>query len=280
MDVIYGFMDVILPFSWAGHTFMKNAFLAVFLITPLLGMLGTMVVANRMAFFADSLGHSAFTGIALGVMLGLFSPRISLMIFSAVFALFIILIRRKSGTSTDTTISVFSSAAVALGIMLMSAGGGFNKYSVFLIGDLLSITADDLLALSIVFVVVVALWILFFNPLLLLSVNEQLAAGRGIKPWLAESVFALLLAVVVALSIEWVGILLINSLLVLPAAGAANIAVGVRKWQLYSVVIAVFSGITGLILAYYFDMAAGASIVLTAAAIFFVTFALRPFVRL
>ena len=175
MDLIYTAMNVLLPFEWASHAFMKNAFLAILMVTPLFGLLSTMVVSNRMAFFSDSLGHGAFTGIAIGVLFGSVSPLMSLLAFSVVFALFITYIKSKSTASTDTIIGVFSSTAIALGLMIMSYGGGFNKFSSFLIGDVLSITDDDLQALVIVFVLVIIAWALLFNRLLVLSINSSFA---------------------------------------------------------------------------------------------------------
>ena len=274
-ETIYSIMDFCLPFEWASHTFMKNAFLAVLMICPLFGILGTMVVAGRMAFFADSLSHSTFTGIALGALLHLSSPRISVVLFAVAFAVFITYIKRRSRASTDTVISVFSSAAVALGLMLMSQGGSFGKFSSFMIGDLLSINKTDLFSLLIVGLATGIIWLALFNPLLLVSVNESFAKSRGIKTVFVESLFAMTIAVVVAISIEWVGVLIINSLLVLPAAGAANVAIGVRQYHFFAVVIALFSGIVGLILAYYLGMAAGAVIALTAAMIFFATLGIK-----
>ncbi len=271
MDMIYGWMDVLLPFSWAGHTFMKNAFLAVLLVTPLFGLLSTMVVSNRMAFFADSLGHGAFTGIAVGVLVGFLSPLASLVIFSVLFAWFITYVKHKSHASMDTIIGVFSSTAIALGLMLMTQGGSFQKFSSYLIGDLLSIVPEDLAALSGVFCGVFLLWGWIFNRLLVMSINASFARSRGIHASVVEGAFAAALAVVVAISIQWVGILIINSLLVLPAAAARNLAQDVKHYHLYSVGIALFSGISGLILSYYINTAAGATIVVIAAAVFFLT---------
>lgn len=275
MENIYMLLEMLLPFEWVEHTFMKNAFLAVLLVTPLFGILSTMVVSNRMAFFSDSLGHGAFTGIALGAILGMGSPLASLIIFSLVFALLITYIKNNSRTSADTVIGVFSSTAVAVGLMLMSRGGGFNKFSSYLIGDILSITPEDLAALLLVFIVVVTAWAFLFNRLLVLSINASFAGSRGIHVFLTESFFAALLAVVVAVSIQWVGLLIINSLLVLPAAAARNAASGVKEYHLFSVGTAMISGVTGLISAYYFNMAAGAAIVAAAAVIFFATWMLR-----
>ena len=276
MDTIYSLMDAVLPFAWLGSNFMKNAFLAVLLVTPLFGLISTMVVSNRMAFFSDSLGHGAFTGIAIGVLLGSVSPLLSLVVFSVVFALFITYIKNKSTASTDTIIGVFSATAIALGLMIMSHGG-FNKFSSFLIGDILSITPDDLSALAVVFVLGLIAWGLLFNQLLVLSINSSFARSRGIPAFWIESAFASLLAVVVSISIQWVGILIINAMLVLPAAGARKIANNVKQYHLFSVLIAMFSGFLGLMLAYYFDMAAGATIVVISSVLFFLTLLLKPY---
>ena len=275
MAVIYDILDVILPFSWLDYNFMKNAFLAVLLITPLFGILSTMVVSNRMAFFSDSLGHGAFTGLAIGSLVGIFSPLVSLVGFSILFALLITYIKNNSSASTDTIIGVFSSTGIAAGLMMMSYGGGFNKYSSYLIGDILSITPDDLISLMGVFALVLLVWGWLFNRLLVLSINSSFARSRGINTVMAEGIFASVVAVVVAISIQWVGLLIINSLLVLPAASARNITSSVKEYHLVSVLCAMISGISGLVLAYYYNMAAGATIVVIAALIFFVTLVLK-----
>ncbi len=276
MELLYALLGA-LPFDWLQHGFMKNAFLAVLLVTPLFGLLSTMVVSNRMAFFSDSLGHGAFTGLAVGVLLGWLSPLLSLVAFSVVFALLITYIKNRSSASTDTIIGVFSSTGIALGLMLMSRGGGFNKYSSYLIGDLLSISPEEIGSLFFVFLAVVLVWALVFNSLLVLSINASFARSRGVAAFLTEGLFASVLAVVVAVSIQWVGLLIINSLLVLPAAAARNIAQDVKSYHLLSVAVALFSGVAGLLLAYYCNMAAGASIVVVAAAVFFLTLLLKPY---
>jgi zinc transport system permease protein len=270
-DLWYGFIDFILPFQWTGHMFMKNALLAVLLVTPLFGILGTMVVSNRMAFFSDSLGHGAFTGIALGAMLGGIKPVWGATIFSVLFAITITLIKNKSKTSTDTVIGVFSSTAVALGLVIMSYGGSFNKFSSYLIGDLLSITSAEIAFLFLVFIAVIVLWIVSFNKVLVVSINQSLAASRGISTLASELLFTCAIAIVVTITIQWVGLLIINSLLVLPAASARNITNNVRQYHLVSVIIAVFSGITGLILSYYLNTSSGATIVLVSSVLFFLT---------
>lgn len=275
MELIYNVLDTLLPFAWMEYTFMKNALLAILLMTPLFGLLSTMVVSSRMAFFSDSLGHGAFTGIAIGALVGAFAPLTSLIIFSVLFALLITWIKHRTAASADTVIGVFSSTAIAVGLMIMSHGGGFSKFSPFLIGDILSITPVDLGGLLAVDTLVLLGWVLLFNRLLLLSVNPSLARSRSVSVIAVESMFAALLAVVVAVSIQWVGILIINALLVLPGAAARNLARSVKEYHLFAVMIALFSGMIGLFSAYYLGIAAGAAIVASAAVIFFLSLVVR-----
>ena len=210
MDALYAAMDALLPFQWLGYTFMKNALLALLLITPLFGLLGTMAVDNRMAFFSDALGHSALTGIAIGVVLGWQNQMASMLLFGILWAILITFVKHHSKMSADTIISVFSSTSIALGLVVLSRGGAFARYSSVLVGDVLSVTPGDLLALLITLLVTVAAWLLLFNPLMITSVNSPLARSRGIRSRLTEYGFTILVAVAVMMSIRWVGVLLIN----------------------------------------------------------------------
>ena len=274
MNVIYSVFSL-LPFSWADYKFMVNAFIAVVLIAPLMGILGTMAVNNKMAFFSDALGHSAFTGIALGVLLGIKNELISLVAFGVFVALVITRVKNKGHTSADTVISVFSSTSVALGLLVLSYGGSFSKYSAYLVGDILSITAKEILCLLITLVVVIIIWVLIYNKLLVISVNRELAASRGIKTSVCENIFVVVVAIVVMISIKWVGILLINSLLILPAAAARNVAKNSRQYLAVSVIFSLVSSVGGLLISFYGDTSAGATIVTVSAIIFFATYLLR-----
>ena len=279
LDVIYQVMESILPFSWIQYDFMKNALLAVLLITPLFGMIGTMVVDHKLAFFSDALGHSALTGIAIGVLLGVAEPMVAMTIFAVIFAILLAQIKRSKVSSSDTIISVFSSTAIALGLVLLSAGGKFSQYSNYLIGDILTIRPQELLILVAVLVAGIVFWLLFFNKLLILSVNSVLAKSRGIRVRFVETAFITLIAILVTVSIKWVGILIINSLLILPAAASRNISHNVRQYNGVAVLFSMVSGVAGLIISYYAGTAAGPTIVLVGAAIFFLTFAFKQSVR-
>jgi len=271
MESWYLIIDKILPFECLNHIFMKNALLAVLLITPIFGLLGTMIVNNRMAFFSDAIGHSALTGIAIGVMLGFKDPLLAMVIFSVLLGFAILKVKNANTASTDTIIGVFASAAVALGIVILSISGGFAKYSAYLIGDLLSVSSQNIIMIAIWLLLTLVLWVFIFNKLLLISVNRSLAKSRGINIKLFEYLFTLMVAVIATISIQWVGLLIINSLLVLPAAAARNISENTRQYQFYSVLISVFSGILGLILSYYLGTATSATIVLVCTVFFILT---------
>ncbi len=276
MEAIYGILDALLPLEAYRFTFMKNAFLAILLLTPMLGLLGTMAVNRQMAFFSDALGHSALTGIGLGIVLGMHSDLAAMLIFGIIWAVMICLIRQSGAASADTVISVFSSTSVAAGLLILSRGGQFAKYSSLLIGDVLAVTAQDLLYLLLALLGTAAVWIVLYNALLTTSVDPSLARSRGLHSRFIECVFVVLVAVAVMLSIRWVGVMLINALLILPAAAGRNIARTARQHALWSVLIALISGLVGLTLSYYLDTSAGASIVLTAALCYAVSLALRP----
>ena len=250
---------------------MKNSLIAIILITPILGLMSTLIVSNKMSFFADTLGHSALTGIALGAILGLSDPKISMILLGIAFAVLLVFAKSRQRASTDTTISVFSSTASALGIVLLSTGGEFSKYSSYLIGDFLSITQDDISLAAAVFLLIVLIWILFFNKICSVSINATLAKSHGINVKLYELLFSSLVAVVVMVSISWVGILIITSLLTLPAATARNVTTSIRSYTFVSVLLSLVCGVSGLILSFYVNAATGATIVLLLSACYFVS---------
>ena len=256
--------------------FMKNALLAILIMSPLFGLMSTMIVTGKMSFFSDALGHSAFTGIAIGCIFGIAAPTWVAVAFSIAFSLLFSFVRSRSSQAADTLIGVFSSTAVALGIFIATLGGGsFTKYNTYLIGDILSVTPAQIGTLGLILVAVVIFWVLFSNQLTLTAIHPQLASSRGIPVGLSQTLFTTAIAVVVTLSISSVGLLILNSLLVLPAASARNVARNLRQYHLFSVLFALVAGIGGLVISYYLGSSAGAAISLVLALIFAVSFCLR-----
>lgn len=275
MTLWYALCDA-LGAEFLSMNFMKNALLAVIVMAPLFGLLSTMIVTGKMSFFSDALGHSGFTGIAIGVLCGAALPIWWAVGLAVAFALLFSFVRSRSSQSADTIIGVFSSTAVALGIFIATMGGGsFTKFNKYLIGDILSVTPGEIGALALVLLAVAALWVLCSNQLILTAIHPQLASSRGVKTARNETFFTVVIAVVVTLAMSWVGLMVINSLLVLPAASARNVAKNVRQYHLFSVLSALLASVAGLILAYYLGCSAGATIALLLALFFAVTFALR-----
>ena len=275
MDLWYKFCEL-LPLEMLQWDFMKNAFLAILMMAPLFGLMSTMIVTGRMSFFSDALGHSAFTGIAIGCICGIAAPTWAAVIFSVVFALLFSFVRSRSNQAADTLIGVFSSTAVALGIFIATLNGSsFTKYNKYLIGDILSVTPGEIGALALAFVAVGIFWLVFSNRLTLSAIHPELASSRGFSPALSQGLFTAVIAVVVTLAISWVGRLILNSLLILPAAASKNVAKNLKQYHSLSVLFALIAGIGGLTISYYLGSSAGAAICLVLALLFAVSFCFR-----
>ena len=232
-----------------------------------------------MAFFSDALGHSALTGIAIGMLFGIANTNISMIIFAIVFSIILNYVKNKTSYGADTIISVFSSIAIALGLAILSSQGNFSKYSSYLVGDILGITTQEIIYLAIAFVVVVALWLILFNKIHTISINPSIAKSKGINVALIDNIFVIMISIMVMLSIRWIGILLINSLLILPAAASRNIATNIREYSGIAVLISLISGFGGLALSYYANIGAGPAIVIIAGIFYLITFAAKSKIK-
>ncbi len=275
MKIWYAICNAI-PLEMLQWDFMKNAVLAVLLMGPLFGLVSTMVVTGRMSFFSDALGHSAFTGIAIGCICGVAAPTWVAVAFSVGFSMLFSYVRSRSNQAADTLIGVFSSAAVALGIFIATLGGGsFTKYNRYLIGDILSVTGSELGMLALILVLTVVFWVLWGNRLTLVCIHPNLASSRGIPNSRVQTLFTAAIAVIVTLAISWVGLLILNSLLVLPGASARNVSRNLKQYHVFSILFALAAGMVGLTVSYFLGTSAGAAISLVLAGIFAVTFCMR-----
>ena len=275
MSLWYAFCDW-MPLPWLSMNFMKNALLALLLLAPLFGLLSTMIITGKMSFFSDALGHSGFTGIAIGVLCGSSLPMVWAVLLAVVIALLFSYVKSRTTHAAETVVSVFSSTAVALGIFIATLGGSsFTKFNKYLIGDILSVTPGEIGLLTLILLLVVIFWVLASNRLVLSSIHPQLASSRGIPVRGYETLFTVCIAVVVTLSMSWVGLMVVNSLLVLPAAASRNIARNLREYHLFAVLGALVCGILGLVISFYLGCSTGAVISLCLAVYFAVTFCFR-----
>jgi zinc transport system permease protein len=227
-----------------------------------------MIIGKQMTFFSDAIGHAGLTGIAIGVLLGMGNPMWAMIAFSVLLAGAVVTVRRYSGASTDTIIGTVMSFTVALGIVILSRHGGFTKYTRYLIGDILSVTPSDLAALLALSALFLLIWSLFYNRILLVSINAPLARSRRTSILGVELLFACLTAVIVSMTIQWIGILVINAMLVLPAAAARTVTRSNASYVWTTMGISLVCGTTGLIASFYWASATGATIVLFAMGFF------------
>lgn len=274
MNVLLG---IALPFQmeWLQYNFMQNALLAILIMMPLFALIGTVVISNQMAFFSDAIGHATLTGIAIGVLLGLGDPLWAMIIFAIGLALLVSVLRRYGAVSPDTVIGIVMAFSVSLGIVLLSRHGGFARYTRYLIGNVLTIAPSEIVRLAVLLAVVVGLWVFLFNRIFFVCWNRPLARSRGVPVWIVETFFSVLVAVVVTVTIPWVGLLVINSMLILPAAASRNLARDIPHYISLAVLISLCSGVIGLWLSYYWNTSSGATIVLVAMGFYLISLPFR-----
>lgn len=271
MQTIYDLMNYILPFGWAEPLFMKRALLSIIIISPICASMGTLMLNFRMAFFSDAISHSAFTGIALGVILN-FNPYVTMILFGVLVGIGITKIKRDTELAIDTIIGVFFSGSVALGIAIVSAKKGLTRnLHAFLYGDVLAISDSEIVWFLGFLVMVIIFLVYAFNKLALIGISERIAKVKGIPVTAYDYIFAGFLALTITLSIRAIGILLVTAMLIVPAAGGRNLARNIFEMFWFSIIISLLSGIGGLVVSYYLDTATGATIILFAVGCFILT---------
>jgi zinc transport system permease protein len=250
------------------YPFMQRALAAALLMGVLCPTLGVFVVVRRMSFFGDAIAHSAFTGIALGLLLGV-DPSLGAVGFAILIALGMGWLQTRSRIPSDTIIGVFFSGSAALGILLIGLLQGYrtNLFS-YLFGDILTIGWSDLAVTAALLIGVGGAVALLRRPLLQVALNRDLAAVQGVPVAAMEYALMVLLAVTVAVSIKLVGIILVTALLIIPAAAARNVSRSIRQMFLFAVGFGVFAALAGLFGSYNLNTASGPTIVLTSIALF------------
>lgn len=264
------------------YGFVINAILCALLIGPLLGGIGTMVVSKRMAFFSQSIGNAAMTGVAIGVLLGetYTEPYFSMFSFCIIFALLLNFTRNRTQLSSDTLIGVFLSISLALGaslLLFVSARVNTHILEAVLFGSVLTVSDLDMNVLLVVALIVTAVGVPLFNQMLLASFNPALARARKIPVDLLEYVFVLLITLVTVACLKIVGAVLVEALLLIPAAAARNVVKSMRGFVWMSILISTVSCVIGILLPMQFDLPvpSGGAIVLVAALFFIVTTVMR-----
>ena len=273
LEIVSFFCDWIgklMPLECMQMRFMQTAMLGLILITPMAALAGTQVVNFRMAFFSDAIGHSAFAGVAFGLLFAV-SPGITMPLLALIVGIGIMAVKQRSGLSTDTIIGVFFSAVVAAGLAVVSRyPQAARDMQMFLYGDILTISDTDIAVMVLLLIVFLLFQAFSFNKLICIGLNLQLAKAHRIRTAFYQYLFAALLSLVVILSVKAVGVLLVTAMLITPAAAARNLASSYGKMVWIAILISLFSAIAGLLLSAPGGVrtAAGATIVLCSCVFF------------
>jgi len=257
---------VVAPFHYA---FMQRAFLTAILVGVLCSTMGTYVILRRLAFIGDGIAHASFAGIVIAYLRGT-NFYLGAGIVAVLTALAIGFVHRRGRISLDTAIGVLFTGAFALGIFLMSRQ---RSYSVdlqsFLFGDILSVSAQDVLMIVSLALLVAVVTALLFRALLYTSFDPVVAQASGMNANAIEYVLLVLIALTIIISLQAVGIILVAALLVTPAAAAYQLTTRFTPMMALSALFGALCAVGGLYLSYYLASASGATIVLLATVLFF-----------
>jgi len=264
------------------YAFVVNGFLCAFVIGPLLGGIGTMVVAKRMAFFSQAIGNAALTGVAIGVIIGesYTAPYMSMFSFCILFGLLLNFARNNTKMSSDTLIGVFLSVSLAIGattLLWVSARVNTHILDTVMFGSILTVDDTDITVLLATTLIAAVVALPLYNQMVLASLNPSLAHVRGIRVKFLEYVFVLLLTILTVACVKIIGAVLVEALLLIPAAASRNLNRSIRGFVLWSIAFSTISCVVGVWAPMRFDLPvpSGGAIILTAAAIFLVTMVIR-----
>lgn len=250
------------------YSFIQHAFEAGIIIAIISPLVGTFLVAKKYSLLSDGLSHVALAGIAIGLLSGIYP--IATAIVVAIIAGFIIeTIRSKKLASGDTALAMFISGGLGLAIILMSIGNGFNVDLLsYLFGSITTVTTTDVYTTIIIGIITIIAIIGLYKHLLYVSFDEEAAKVSGIKTNLINYGLIIIASVTVVLSMRIVGALLIGALMVIPVAVATQFNKSFAKTILISVVVSLMSVVIGLLASYYFNLAAGGTIVVVSLLLF------------
>ena len=253
--------------------FLINALLAGLGLALLAGSLGCVVVWRRMAYFGDTLAHSALLGVALAVSIDML-PIIGVAVIGIALASLLFWLERKPELSTDTLLGIMSHSALALGLIVLSFAqnqGANVDLMAYLFGDILAVSRNELIWIYAGAVIVLSIFAYLWRDLLSISAHEELARTDGVAVNKIRFIFMLLLALTIAVAIKVVGVLLITALLIIPAASARLYSKTPLQMVVLSMLFAMLSVVLGLASSLHWDVPAAPAIVVAAAMVFFVS---------
>ncbi len=267
-------MDLLVaPFST--NTFMLQALIAGVLISIACAIAGTFVILRGLAFIGDALGHGVLPGIAVALLIG-FPGILGAAIGAGIMIGGITLITQRSRLSSDTAIGLLFVGMLSLGVVIVSRSSSFSgDLTRILFGEILGISIQSILIQLVATVVIIAIAIICARPFLLLSFDPEQAEVAGFPVRLYHNIMLLMIAITVVVSFQTVGTLLVFGLLIAPAGAGALMARRIEIMMAWAMLFGILSMYSGLLISYYFNLAAGATIILVTIVIFFIVFILQ-----
>jgi zinc transport system permease protein len=256
--------------------FLLRAVIAGLGVALVTGPLGVFVVWRRMAYFGDTLAHSALLGVALGFLLSI-NLNLSVVLLGIVLALLLFSMSNNRQLSQDTQLGILAHSALSLGLVVMAFQTSVRVDLMgYLFGDILAVSNSDLIWVWAGGIGVLAVLALIWRPLLSLTVHAELAQVEGVPVGRMRLIFMLLIAMVIAVSMKIVGVLLITSMMIIPAAAARRFSQTPEQMAVIAAVIGSLAVLLGLAGSWQWDTPAGPSVVVAAASIFALTQIFRP----
>ena len=258
--------------------FVINALLAGLGIAVICGMMGCFVVWRKMAYFGDSLAHSALLGIAIGLAAGI-TMSLAITLICLTFALLLFWLQHRGVLATDTLLGILSHGALSGGIVLLSIMRIPVDLHALLFGDILTVTPTDLTLIGIGLIISTGLMIKFWAPLVLATISEDLAKAEGVNTKFMQILILILMTITVAVSVRMVGVLLITSMLIIPAATARPLTRSPEAMAITAIIIGMLAVVSGMVLSIEANTPTGPSMVVMLAAFFALVMTVTGFWR-
>lgn len=257
------------------YSFMVRALIAGGVIAVITPVIGTFLLTKRYSLFADALSHVSLAGVALGFLFGV-SPLLAAIAVTVIAAIILEKLRHDQKIPGEAALAMFLSGGLALAVTLISAAHGLNVNILsYLFGSIATVQLTDVVIITVLSTFVLVILASFYKELLYISFDEETATVSGLPVRLFNVVLMVLTAITVTVSMQIIGVLLVGALMVIPVITATQIARSFKQIIGYSIIFSLFSVIVGLVISYYFDLAAGGAIVLLALGVFAVVSVLK-----
>ena len=256
--------------------FMQNAFMAGFIVSILCPFRGLFIVLRRYSMIGDTLSHSSFAGVAIGLVIGV-DPLVTAFLFTSICALVIECLRNYYKKYAELVMSIVLTLSLGIAIILISSGKAAAKVDSFLFGSILTVTKSDILLMAVAGGFCLIALLFLYNKLIYVTFDETGAKTIGINVKLINYIFTLLVGATISLSIRVLGILVVSSIIVVPVATAMQLNKGFTKTLIFSIIFGFLDVMLGLVLSYYINSAPGGTIALMSVIMLLLTLVFKRF---